>query len=146
MSDLLHPATPVISLDEPCFMLVEEYRQSPGSKGFHRYQIITVVRNDKLVDWLHDMGPARKFKNIDQFRIPGGVRDERTKRLYIEHTVGELQDIANVLRTRPQMSASLPRTDLVAEAIKQAERIRAAQKQIFGAYQTRSLTRNVQHS
>ena len=99
--------------------------QSPGAKGFHRYQIITVVRNDELVEWHHDMGPATKFKGIDQFRIPGGVRDERTRRIYIEHTVGELQDIANQLRTRPQMHTLIPHIDLVAEAIKQAERYAA---------------------
>ena len=119
---LLTLATPVISLDEPCFLLIEEHMQSPGSKGFHRYQIVTVVRNDELVEWHHDMGPATKFKNIDQFRIPGGVRDERTRRIYIEHTVGELQEIANQLRTRPQMHTLIPHTDLVAEAIRQAER------------------------
>ena len=129
MPNLLTLATPVISPDEPAFLLVEEYLQSPGSKGFHRYQIVTVVRNDELVEWRHDMGPARRFKNIDQFRIPGGVRDDRTRRIYIEHTVGELQEIANMLRSRPQMSRSLPRTDLVAEAIKQAERYARLRRQ-----------------
>ena len=114
MSNLLHLATPVISLDEPCFLLIEEHMQSPNAKGFHRYQIVTVVRNDELVEWHHDMGDAKRFKNIDQFRIPGGVRDEQTKRLYIEHTVGELQEIADQLRSRPQMSRNIPHTDLIA--------------------------------
>ena len=127
---LLHLVASKVSPDEPCFMLIEEHQQSPGAKGFHRYQIVTVVRNAQLIEWRCDMGPATNFLGIDQFRIPGGVRDERTRRLYIEHTVGELQDIANTLRQRPQMHTMIPRTDLVAEAIKQAERRQQRLKEI----------------
>lgn len=145
MSTLLHLATPVISNDEPCFMLVEEHIQAPNASGFRRYQIITVVRNDELVEWHHDMGPAKKFKNIDMFRIPGGVRDPETQRLYIEHTVGELRDIADTLRSRPQMRASLPRTDLIAlyQRYMEQQAELAKRRMVFGNYQTRSLTRNV---
>mgnify|MGYP001575673000 CR=1 FL=1 len=107
---LLTLATPVISLDEPCFLLIEEHLQSPGAKGLHRYNIVTVVRNDELVEWHHDMGSAKKFRDVDQFRIPGGVQDPRTKRLYIEHTVGELREIADILRSRPSIAKQLPPT------------------------------------
>lgn len=148
MSTLLHLATPVISNDEPCFMLVEEHIQAPNASGFRRYQIITVVRNDELVEWHHDMGPAKKFKNIDMFRIPGGVRDEVTKRLYIEHTVGELREIADQLRSRPQMRSQLPRTDLIAMYQRYMEQQAELSKRrmVFGNYHTRSLTRNTKEN
>ena len=148
MSTLLRLATPAISLDEPAFLLIEEHLQSPGAKGFHRYQVITVVRNDELVEWHHDMGVATKFKNIDQFRIPGGVQDPQTKKLYIEHTVGELREIADMLRTRPQMSRQLPHTDLIAmyQIYMEQQAELARNRMVFGKYHIRSLTRNVKES
>jgi hypothetical protein len=37
----------------------------------------------------------------NEFRILGGAVDEVTGRIYIEHTVGELLDIAQYLRDKP---------------------------------------------
>jgi hypothetical protein len=98
--------------DEPCFMLAELHLQSPGYKGFHRYQLLTVVRDDRLVEFRRDLGPALKFQGVDQFRVPGGVHLPNGK-LAVEHTVGELIEIANEMRSRAPMWKQLPRTDLV---------------------------------
>ena len=82
--------------DEPCMGLYEINEQSPGNKGFHRYQILQVVRNDKPAEYRKDLGSAKLYKGVDQLRIPGGASDG--KKFYIEHTVGELMDIADYLR------------------------------------------------
>lgn len=74
--------------------------QSPGSRGFHRYQIIQVMRGDKPTEMRRDMGSAKSFK-ANQFRIPGGAKDEVSGRFWIEHTVGELIDIAEYMRAHP---------------------------------------------
>jgi len=71
--------------------------QSPGSRGFHRYQIIYVMRGNKPAEYRRDMGLAKDFK-ADQLRILGGVKDDVTQRFYIEHTVGELREIADQRR------------------------------------------------
>jgi hypothetical protein len=87
-----------IQFDEKCAGLFELNYQSPGNKGFHRYQIILVARGDDIYEYRKDMGQAKKFKGIDQLRIPGGVMDKLTGKMNIVHTVGELMDIADKLR------------------------------------------------
>lgn len=96
----LYQGTDYVKKDEPCLALYELNLQSPGSRGFHRYQIIHVIRNDKPTEFRKDLGLAKKT-DIGQFRIPGGVIDEKTRRIYIEHSVGELMDIADYLRSKP---------------------------------------------
>lgn len=85
-------------MDEPCLLLSEQHLQAPGSRGWRRYQILHVMRGDKPAEFRRDMGPASKFKHVDPFRIPGGARDADTGRYHVEHTVGELIDIADFLR------------------------------------------------
>jgi hypothetical protein len=94
---VLVAGTNAVNLDEPCMGLYELNEQSPGSRGFRRYQIILVVRGGGVAEFRRDLGPARLFK-ADQFRIPGGVRDERTGRFESCHRVGELVDVADALR------------------------------------------------
>jgi len=92
--------TQYVLKDEPCMGVYEMNLQSPGSRGFHRYQIIYVMRDDKPTEMRRDMGLAKKF-TANQLRIPGGAKDETTGKFYIEHTVGELIDIADYMRTNP---------------------------------------------
>jgi len=53
------------------------------------------MRGDEPAEYKRDMGLAKKFK-VDQLRILGGAKENG--RFYIEHTVGELRDIANQRR------------------------------------------------
>jgi len=86
-------ATNYILDNEPCFNLSELNLQSP--LGLRRFRIYMVVRNDKLAKYQEDMGDAKDFKH-DQIRIPGGVIDG--EKIYIEHTVNELREIADQLK------------------------------------------------
>jgi len=95
--------TTYILNDEPCLQLSEVILQSPGNKGFRRYQVINVIREgDRLAEYRKDLGKAKKFKGVDQFRIPGGVATAEG-RYDILHTVGELIDIADGLRKGSMM-------------------------------------------
>lgn len=96
MSKILY-GTHYISPDEPCLGLMEYNLQSPGSKGIHRYQIIYVMRGDKPAEFRKDMGLAKKFK-AEQLRLPGGAYNEIEDKYYVEHTVGELRDMADKWR------------------------------------------------
>ena len=82
-------ATTYLLGDEKAYSLQEVHLQSPGSRGFHRYRIIVVNRNGNLAEWREDMGLASKYKGIRQFNVPS----------LWEHSVQELLEIANVLRT-----------------------------------------------
>lgn len=88
--------TNFVLADEPCLGLAELNKQAPDFRGFHRYQIISVIRNDKRIDYREDLGLASNFK-ADQFVIPGGVENERGG--VIVETVGSLKDIAEQVRT-----------------------------------------------
>ena len=90
---MLRPATHFIRKDEPAWSLSEVNLQS--GTGWHRYQIIAVMRGQKPAEYKIDMGPVENFK-AEQFCIPGGVNDNG--RIEILHTVGELQDIADHFR------------------------------------------------
>lgn len=90
--------TLAVRMNEPCAELREVNLKTPDQKSFHRYQIIKVVRDDKLVEFTHDLGDAREH-TADQFRIPGGFVDEAGKG-HIFHNVAELVDGAEYLRNR----------------------------------------------
>lgn len=108
----LETATATVRMDEPCLGLAEINRQSPGSRGWRRYQILKVVRADMPVTCEIDLGPAEDFA-ADQFQIPSGVKDETTGHWFIAHTVGELRSIADQNREKPSMSAEVEPSDLI---------------------------------
>ena len=60
--------------------------------GWRRYQIIHVVRDDKVAEYRQDLGNAKDFK-ANQIRIPS----------YLEHTVNELQEMANEMRVEKSL-------------------------------------------
>ena len=83
------PAVDKVFGNEKAIYLSEVHLQSPDSKGFRRYQIIHVPRNGVICEWRKDLGPVENFQGISELRIPS----------YMEHTVDELKEIANELRT-----------------------------------------------
>jgi len=83
-------ATIEVHIDEPAFNLVELNLQSPDSSGWRRYQIISVVRGERLAEYREDLGPAKDF-SADAFRIPGGVWDASTRRMEVLHSVENLE-------------------------------------------------------
>lgn len=95
---MLKRGTHFVINDEPCFGLSEINQMAPDNSAWHRYQLIEVVRDDRIATYRKDMGLAKDF-TADQFTIPGGAIDKG--KIYIEHTVGELKDIAFQLRERP---------------------------------------------
>ncbi len=88
-----------IQEDEPCLGLFEMNLQSPGNKGFHRYQIIYVMRGDEPTQYREDLGKDTDWHGAEQLRIPGGAMENG--KYYVEHTVGELRQIAEELRSSP---------------------------------------------
>ena len=91
--------TKTVFADEPCFFLGEENRLSRSGKTMVRYQLLKVVRNDRLVTAYVYLGFAKKFQ-ADQFHMLGGWVDETGKGQAF-HTVGELQEGADEIRSRP---------------------------------------------
>lgn len=82
------PVTTTVLGNEKAWGLYEIHEQSPGSRGFHRYQIIQVIRNGQIAEWRKDLGLAKNFKGVNQLRIPS----------LLEHSVDELMALANELR------------------------------------------------
>ena len=103
--------TSFIRKDEPAWSL-KELNLPPADFGPpHRYQIVKVVRNDRLVEHRTDMGPASAFGITKQLNIIGGTVDERG-RGHVWETVASLLDYADNLRGKkfdwddiPAMSA-----------------------------------------
>jgi len=93
---MLEIGTDYVLDNEPCYNLSELNLMSPQSK-LRRYRVYIVIRGDRMAKHMEDLGPAKMFHS-DEFRIPGGVVNEVSKRIDIEHTVAELRDIADTLR------------------------------------------------
>jgi len=91
--------TTTLTDDEPCFLLTEENRLCESSTVLGRYQMLKIVRSDRLVTAYVYLGRAENFQ-ADQFIIPGGVVDDNGRGQAF-CTVAELQDIAQELRSRP---------------------------------------------
>jgi hypothetical protein len=105
---MLVAGTTLVSNDEKCALLAEVNLRSPDSRGFRRYQILYVVRNDQLTECRIDLGPRENF-TAAQFRVLGGWEH------HIDHTVGELRDIAEFQRTGRVPVPEVEPTDVVGE-------------------------------
>ena len=81
--------TTFVKGDEKAYAYQEVHLQSPNSKGIRRYRIIFVNRDGKMAEYREDMGSSKKYKGIRQLNIPS----------LWEHSVDELIDIADYLRT-----------------------------------------------
>jgi len=88
MMQTITPVANTILGNEKAWGLSETHEQSPTSSGFHRYQIISVIRGGVIAEFRSDMGLAKKFKKARQINIPS----------LMEHTVDELMDLADNLR------------------------------------------------
>lgn len=80
----MKPVTVAIRQDEMAWELREFNK---AGVGYRRYQVITVVRDDKLTEWWDDLGPAAEFFG-EGFIIPS----------LFEHSVAELREMAEIAR------------------------------------------------
>lgn len=85
----MRPATDIVTKDEKAWSLGERNLVRPPEFHLHRYQIVTVVRDDKLAEWWKDLGPAERF-TAPEFEVPS----------FFEHSVAELREIATQQRER----------------------------------------------
>jgi hypothetical protein len=85
--------------DEPCFSLREENRLSKSGKSFCRYQILRVVRDDRLVTAVVYLGMAANY-TADPFQVVSGVIDDDGKGEAL-YSVAEVRDVADEIRARP---------------------------------------------
>ena len=99
-SRLLSLSTNVVFDDEPCFELAEVNKVLPmpvhAGGGLRRFQVIRVIRGDRIWEHLRDMGPASAFKT-EPFLFPGAVSDG-SGRWNVLETVGRLKDAAENFR------------------------------------------------
>ena len=116
-------ATKHVRRDELAYYLSEINLPGRPGEGHHRYQIIGVIRNDKLCDCHIDMGPVTKFPGIDQLRIITAViiSNNRTEAL---HTVEEAMRMADSLRAVQVDKSEWPILDLMAGYQEHEERKR----------------------
>ena len=88
--------TPYILADERAMGLMEVELLTPDGKGIHRYQIIYVVRNDQQSPHVVDLGDRLLFPNP-----PLNIFS------YLEHSVAELQNMADEARARSSVTKRL---------------------------------------
>ena len=117
--------------DEGCFELQELNLPRPDGSGVNRYRISYIARNDKMLAIWEDLGLARKFAS-DQFRIPGGVRDESTGKFLILHTLAELREIAQYMHTQKSLAQSIEPTDLIGAYHRKQEEKKYRRKSTYG--------------
>lgn len=128
------PITTVLFPDEWCYLLYEIEEPRPDGRGKHRYQVLRVARNDAPAEHWTDLGLSSQFK-APQFEILGGVVDETTGLARPVHTVAELLDIAEWMRSTtplPVEPSDLP--TLWRNSLEERAK-RSRHASTFGAYQ-----------
>lgn len=108
----LHRAANKVAPKEPCFCLTE-VNLNRDSKGWHRFRIVYVIRDDALAEFWQDMGPRENF-TMEEFRIPGGFFKEDRRHIEIVHSVEELVDIADSFHDTP-LVVEVERRDLLGD-------------------------------
>ena len=98
VASALDAVTAAVTDNEPCYVLAELNLPSKSGRGKNRYQILRIVRNDALVTAYVYLGPAKNFA-ADQLVVPGGQVTNGKGVCW--HTVAELQEIADHMRSLP---------------------------------------------
>lgn len=86
-SKTVRPVTLAVHEDEKAWSLTERIFAMDGP--YRRFQIITVVRDDKLTEWWNDLGPEASF-----------TAPEVTFPSFFVHSVAQLRDMAETFRHR----------------------------------------------
>lgn len=130
MASALDAVTHRVSEDEKCYMLAEMNLPSRSGKSLSRFQILRIVRGDQLVTAYVYLGPASSFHS-DQLMAPGGQVVNGVGRAW--HTVGELRDVADLMRSKP-LRRELEPSDLQGAFRNQVEERKrlAAHRSTFG--------------
>ena len=84
---MITPVALTVHKDEKAWRLKEVNLVRPPVHQWHRWQFIWVQRDGKVYEWSQDLGPSENFSQPG-CDIPS----------LWEHTVGELQDIAEIHR------------------------------------------------
>ena len=105
MSALVELDSNEIWSQEPCWYIGEFNRAAPDSKTIRRYQLITVIRNDRRVKLERDLGDARLFG--EEFQLICGVPNGKGggEALYnVGEAVQMAKDMNNMTppKTRPK--------------------------------------------
>lgn len=89
--------------DEFAINLAEVSLVAPKENGkgtdWHRFEIILLYRNGHLHEYRRNMGLSKNFK-AGTIRVMGGVVDG--KKVYQEHTINELREMADDMRWNKQ--------------------------------------------
>lgn len=117
-----------VHLDEPAFNLSEVNLLGPDNSEWRRYQIISVLRDDRLAEYREDLGPRDNFTS-EPFRIPGGVWDAATRRIEVVHSVGELREIAEIVRLGPTVKPEVQPRDIIGEYTDHLDKLRTVAKE-----------------
>lgn len=84
MTELVN-ITQYVDPNEKVWRFAETTKQSPGSRGFHRYELFSVLRDGELAVYERDMGPAKDFE---------GAKRLWQMLAFFEHTVDECRALA----------------------------------------------------
>ena len=113
--DLLLPTAPALRNDERVFSLREEHLLASHAKAEHRYQIIVVERNDNLMEFTRDMGPASDYKDVGDIFILS----------LFEDSVDAVMDMADAIREENQIKSwvdeNAANSTLIEDAVRQEE-------------------------
>lgn len=102
---LIRPTTQLVHPDEPAWSLREINLVRAPTHQWRRYQIVTVIRDDRFTEWWSDLGPKENH-DAAEFEIPS----------LFEHTVAELWEIALEVRCGPNTGFEQRRLELAGES------------------------------
>lgn len=90
--------------DEKALMLLEENRMTEDLRSDHRWQIIFVGRDNRVLEFPRDLGPIEKFPNVESFMLFSGGEDSVAALMTMADAERENQKLADMLKIRAESS------------------------------------------
>lgn len=116
--------------NEPCYLIYEINEPAPDSRSVHRYRHILVSRNDRLAEYVEDLGLASNFPNAHQSQVKTGGMTNGIG--WSEHSVAEAVGIIKEYRYNYVDIDDLPRLRDLEEGYLETNEMRG-HKKMFAA-------------
>lgn len=127
--DIVLPTAYELRSDEKVGSVRERNMLTEDGKSVHRFQIVTVIRNDREVEFIRSLGPATNFAGVEEITLISMFEDTADQVLY------EVEEMRAAQTAKPFVEEWQATSTLIEDAIQQTEekRLRLLNRSSFSA-------------
>jgi len=130
--DLVLPTVPSLTSSEKVFSLREENMLAHDRRRYHRFQIIQVVRNDRMVEYSRDLGSTDNFLGVGDILLVSLFQDS------VDFVMDEAERLREANHVKPYLDELAETSTIVEDAVRIEE-----QKQLLRKRNSRTLPKGL---